>query len=1116
MSIFAEYLFASGAAVGNPGSPKATVKDVTAQPLSPSPSLPGWSNLTEAVTLHPGSSIAIPSMKVSLDSFAVEIALAPAAAAATQTVFAGSAFPLIVELHPVKGGFEVRARLTLATGKLQIAAPQPLLKGQMTAVAVTYTGDDLTIAVDGEVVLRRCLLAATVAGAGTGPFVIGKTLAATLAGIRLGSDIPASVAASLEAARLQGMGEIESMWLRSGGDSGWVGKATGSEQKIGSGRCRRYANALLCWSPLTGAREVHGAILEKYESLKGPAGSFGYPVTHEDATPGVEGGRWSRFQAGAIAWSKSTGVHEVHGAILRHWLDLGGPAGVMGLPTSDELEDANGGRRSEFEGGTIHYSSRTGARAVWGAIKARYDSLGAAGGLLGYPVTDEAEVRDGASKPFGRVSAFQHGVVYWSSATGAHEVHGAIFDLYRRQGGPNSALGLPTSDEKAYPTGVRMSEFQHGVIGWTPALGARVVDRLDCVLSSATAPRIDDAGANKDAELFAFATVKINGEPASGWNRRRAPASGHVTKEVQFDHKPIPIGPVRLKTKIELAFEARDWDKNTSDDRLGQVTDTWGADTMWGLTHNGGVHDSVGIGGHGKVHYTYRITNPWKIDTNLPFRAQQWWNFKNFKTPTISWDQATEAFSDLSAHGNWLDAVANPIDTIFYKAVLKGIASKGNCHGMAVQAAIARLHGCPFPEPLVQFCDNTDPVIRRWINRRHMAQAGASSIGHVMWALTEPKRLLPGEVFARVRASTAAGRCCLLSMVNLPQGTGHTVLAYDCDPGSPNVIFVADPNVPWSQTSNVNVSRVEIDGERFQFFDAGGASDRYRSTTTKFLGVTLPGAFILEQPESVATAPVVTPFSTILSGLAKALGGLLVLMGDIAATQVSSGGATLLDPSPAPGRSRIRPNGMPGMTIVPLCDVDDPPFIVAQQGQLPDRLTVDWQGRANGPGSVMARSADLDVRIDLKNAGGAGARGSIALRRVHSGRPQAAIRGRAGLTADVSMGVLGDRRGQLDRHFALSLPLRPDAPAEFGPSDSGSGVSVSVPGGAPAVKITSAIRRADGKVQRGVINAGPLSAGEEIVCRPVDTASPLGATIIERRGSGRFVLDRRLVDPVPI
>jgi hypothetical protein len=201
------------------------------------------------------------------------------------------------------------------------------------------------------------------------------------------------------------------------------------------------------------------------------------------------------------------------------------------------------------------------------------------------------------------------------------------------------------------------------------------------------------------------------------------------------------------------------------------------------------------------------------------------------------------------------------------------------------------------------------------------------------------------------------------------------------------------------------------------------------------------------------------------------------------------------------------------MTVIPLVDVEDPPFILGQQGPLPDALTIEWQGREDGPGSVMARSAALDVRVDLQNAGDAAAKGSLALRRLHSGRPQAAIRGRAGLTAEVSMAVMRDHRGRPDRHYALSLPLRPDAPAEFGPAESGSGLSVSVPGGAPAVKITTAIRGASGKVQRGVIDAGPLRAGEEIVCRPMDTASPLGQMIVERRDSGRFVLDRRLVDP---
>ena len=73
---------------------------------------------------------------------------------------------------------------------------------------------------------------------------------------------------------------------------------------------------------------------------------------------------------------------------------------------------------------------------------------------------------------------FQGGSVYWSPATGAHEVHGAIRDRWAELGWENSALGFPTSDEYGIDGG-RRSDFQNGSITWTPSGGAVVHQARD-------------------------------------------------------------------------------------------------------------------------------------------------------------------------------------------------------------------------------------------------------------------------------------------------------------------------------------------------------------------------------------------------------------------------------------------------------------------------------------------------------------------------------------------------------------------------------------------------------------------------------------------------------------
>lgn len=70
-------------------------------------------------------------------------------------------------------------------------------------------------------------------------------------------------------------------------------------------------------------------------------------------------GRASQFQGGNVYWSATTGAHEVHGAILSRYLALGGTAGRLGLPVSDEYP-VPGGRRSDFRGGWLRWDAVTG------------------------------------------------------------------------------------------------------------------------------------------------------------------------------------------------------------------------------------------------------------------------------------------------------------------------------------------------------------------------------------------------------------------------------------------------------------------------------------------------------------------------------------------------------------------------------------------------------------------------------------------------------------------------------------------------------------------------------------------------------------------------------------
>ena len=194
------------------------------------------------------------------------------------------------------------------------------------------------------------------------------------------------------------------------------------------------------------------------------------------SAPGVEQGgpalRWREHAGGRLYWTPGTGVTEVHGAIVGLYLDKGGHE-AFGPPVADETAVGDGaGRFSDFTGGaSIYWTPATWAHLVYGAIRVEWDRMGRTAGL-GYPVTDEAWTADGT----GRFNDFTGGSVYWHPYWGAHEVHGAIRATWTSLGRERSPLGYPTTAEGGLPDGAgRYNLFSGGAVYWTPRTGAHEV-----------------------------------------------------------------------------------------------------------------------------------------------------------------------------------------------------------------------------------------------------------------------------------------------------------------------------------------------------------------------------------------------------------------------------------------------------------------------------------------------------------------------------------------------------------------------------------------------------------------------------------------------------------------
>jgi uncharacterized protein with LGFP repeats len=261
-------------------------------------------------------------------------------------------------------------------------------------------------------------------------------------------------------------GAILARWRQLGAQTGVLGYPTGDDVAVPGGFKSDFAGGSIYWSPSTGSRMIRGAILQRYVA-HGGSRVLGFPIADDGATADRTGAL-VRLQGGVIYWSSRTGAHVVRGSILDRWRQLGAQAGLLGYPTGDDVA-VPGGFKTDFAGGSIYWSSSTGARMVRGAILQRYVAHGGSR-VLGFPVADDGATADRT----GALVRLQGGVIYWSSRTGAHVVRGAILDRWRQLGAQAGVLGYPTGDDSAVPGGFT-TEFAGGSIYWSPSTGSRIV-----------------------------------------------------------------------------------------------------------------------------------------------------------------------------------------------------------------------------------------------------------------------------------------------------------------------------------------------------------------------------------------------------------------------------------------------------------------------------------------------------------------------------------------------------------------------------------------------------------------------------------------------------------------
>ncbi len=269
-------------------------------------------------------------------------------------------------------------------------------------------------------------------------------------------------------------GPILDAWAAQGWEAGWLGYPLTDEVcGLRDGGCTtHFQHGTIYWTAATGARPSNPQMLSKWVPLGMEKGVLGYPTT--DVVCGSDrGGCFQGFQGGTIYWTETTGAQFVRGSIQAAWAVTGYQSGWLGYPRTDEVCGLrDGGCTNHFEHGTIYWSPTTGAHPSNPQILNKWVPLGMENGLLRYPIIDVfCGLQSG-----GCIQIFQGGSIYWSEATGSQFIRGAIRDAWGATGWENGWMGYPTSDEVCgLRDGGCTNHFQNGTIYWSPATGARPV-----------------------------------------------------------------------------------------------------------------------------------------------------------------------------------------------------------------------------------------------------------------------------------------------------------------------------------------------------------------------------------------------------------------------------------------------------------------------------------------------------------------------------------------------------------------------------------------------------------------------------------------------------------------
>lgn len=883
-----DWLFRGTGIANADGSRPATVQGITEVP---GPATTPLGDRPTAVRFGPGvrCSATLSPGEVDLARFCVRIVFRVTAPVTTRgNLVESTALPFAILVQPGTSAERFNLEMVVQHGAAGWAGAhsanrRPLAVGEWYAATLVFDIDTVALLLDDSVIAVAAFAGGGLAaGSGdrlhVGTWTDGARWPFTgeIAALQLFRDIPPALEARLDAER---------------GNAEWhlTRKEHEVRPRLNLGPrtadfyfdphtaqwIQPFALAVIAYREAHGAAFVmYGAILAAWradESLRRRLGALA-----SDETAGRHPtARKSAFVRGTIHWSPATGAVPVLDRIALDYALLGEGAHPIGLPVAP-AESVPGGIVQRFQHGRMfHRSGAPHAFEVHGAILAKFD---AAGGVAacGFPISHEEDVRrDGT--PIGKVSEFERLTIYWSPRTPATIVRDAIRDRYRGRpgapgvadaGGPAGTLGFPTGDDAAIAgvPGGRVTTFERGSICWLD--GRAIVCTPFRIFLGRLSTREEDRDfldVDGQNDLYVRVCVDVNGGRVFDrkYPEGRRHWDGANVRDLQIE-VPYLVTPSTTNLVVRVRVEVWESDDGAlfagGDDHLGTMVQELTVANAWGM-RNDGLFEARDFG-------PFANSLAWSVRQQVPPGAPlEFFRTGNGSTPEITRQEYAMAFHDVdSEYEPSLDWVDDGLKELFYQLVVKGIASGGNCYGMALEAIYAYRERSRIGRPLDRFTSFAQ--LENDYNVRQCYQVGASGIWWFVGQFLSGRMDDPVTVFRESWAAFERGEHPVICVAQNRDFSGapHCVLPVAWNATTtPWQLTVFDPN-----DRDGRRRTIEVDARTNRFSYAG---------TSSYAGGAFDGGRFHYTPWSVLCHQPRTP---VWDAIMLLLGGVIFLVGDAA------------------------------------------------------------------------------------------------------------------------------------------------------------------------------------------------------------------------------------------